>query len=280
MNFIILLFITLSFLANPISAAEIHAVIVGNTGSDVGLYAAEKSIDQIQREVKRIAAFNDFSLNIAVFEGFNTRIDLLMNYLENLKVSKDDVVIFFIVTHGTRTHVKNNSLPDLIFPFENPNSRDRIDFNEINQLLKKKNARLLLSIAEACNTYEEPEKETAIFMNENLGEPIRQVSYPKNSPELQFISQRNPSLQKLYRGLFTDTNGMILISSASPGESSLGGLFVHQLMQSIYDADDKVPGPENWKAILKSTSKQIKTEVQKHTQGQKKQTIQCEIKTS
>ena len=261
-------------MTSSVSAAEIHAIIVGNTANDVGLYAAQKSIDQINREVKRIAAYNELPLNIAVFEGFDVRINPLLNYLEQLKVSNDDIVFFFIVTHGTRDAAKTNSLPNLIFPFEESPVKNQIDFQEINKILKRKNAKLLISIAEACNTFELPESSGIGFANvpnEKSKIPIR---IQQDATEFQFIRQGNPRLQQVYRNLFGGVSGTIVISSASPGESSLGGLFIHQLLQSISTAE----ADESWKKVLKDTFKQVNLEVQKYTQGQKQQRIQYELK--
>ncbi len=271
----LLLIYSLLFSTFSISAAEIHAIFVGDTSNDVGLYNAQKSLDQMQREVKRIAAFNDLPLNITVFEGFDTRIQTITNTLDQIKINPDDIIIFFIVTHGCRPSNKNNKWPDLIFPFDQSN----VDFQEINQILTAKKPRLLLSIAEACNIFENQSDKPTISPTAPLNSGSKSPEYlSKDNAEFQFIRQGNPRLKKLYRTLFTETQGTIIISSASPGESSLGGLFVHKLLQSIFEADGDLPGPPPiWKTILKSASKQVNDEVQNYTRGEKKQTIQYEL---
>jgi hypothetical protein len=63
------LFFVTSSLPVPLEAADLHAILVGDTtDSELG-YAFQKDLDLMHREVKKIADETGLSLNFSLFHG-------------------------------------------------------------------------------------------------------------------------------------------------------------------------------------------------------------------
>jgi hypothetical protein len=253
-----------------IDAAQVYAVLVGDSHQSTAFYDMENNLDMMQREAKRIAACNYLPLRVAVFEGFEARSENLLHYLEEMNVDSDDIVLFYASVHGTRSKNKSNRWPDLGFTLDeifNP-TKMTIDFNTIHDLLKAKNPLFLLSIADSCNSihdfnrtreFEEgsegffdeeddieiDDEEEVLFEKESIFNhlnpqgPTIEYQMSANDPAPIFNRMIEESeFFKAYHFLFKQP-GNVIVSSSSPGEESFGGFI--RLLHSFYKSSMKVP---------------------------------------
>lgn len=294
--------------APSIQASEIHAILVADT---IDSYLFETNLDLMQREVKRMAARTDFSLHVAVFEHEEVRIENLLNYIENMDVQPDDIILFYANNHGSRSQDKISKWPDLLFWLNLALTPDQpsLDFDALNELLKNKNPRLLISIAESCNSIiedvgnedenpdsDDKEDEESEEDRENALELMRLHFAQQIGPTLEYrLDQNNKAIQRLkgmiddedldyYRTLYTDASGSVLISSSSPGESALQGIFTPLFIEKLefgYWHAIYPSASQQWLWILERTSKAVQEEFQYRGYGeyvsQETQTIQYEI---
>lgn len=331
-NVVITLFTYLSILLIPavsIQAAQVHAIIVADTIDS--MHGMETNIDMMHREAKRIAGSLDMPLHIAIFEHFEVRIENLLSYLQELKIESDDIVIFYINNHGGRLINKSNKWPDLAFILNRLylTNDDKIDFKELNDILKNKGPKFLLSIADSCNEYVDKHKydnddllDTSDDLEVNSDDFDDDENYISNADEIEFamqiflstlisgptfeynLSQNDRSLERvrdridddvidLYRKLYLETNGNIMISSSSPGELAHIDIFTPLFLKAFtniwlwswdnYDEWDNVLlKPPMWNEILLETSKNVHEKFKSLASGllsliQETQTIQYEL---
>ncbi len=246
---------------SSLDAAQVHAIIVADTLIGAGNRGMEVNIDAMQREVKQIAAYTNLPLTIAVFEEYNVKVKNILKYFNEINIAPDDIVIFYINNHGSRNKDKTNQWPNLIFPLDQIATKDHviIDFNDLVEILKGKNPKLLISIAEACNSivdedasnedesddssYEEteatPEELEAHQFFLNSTGPTSIVEFARQSPTLVFIRQKqDDEILDFYHELYVKPRGSITISSSSPGEGSVTGIFTQCLLEAIDEVVD------------------------------------------
>ena len=158
-----LLVTVFSFSVTKLQAARLHAFLIADTIS--GEDEIVENLDSMQREVKRIAAFTDLKLNAFLFEGEQVRIENVIQQLDDLKIKPNDVVLLYFSMHGSRTLQKKNCWPDLIFTIDRScyGEMGYLDMNKLNERVINKHPRLLIAIADSCNTYR-------IIDNKFLGE--------------------------------------------------------------------------------------------------------------
>lgn len=241
-------FVATFMLLARIEGTEIHAVIAGaNLGEGGGF---ECSIDLMHRAVRNIAAATGLPLNVTKIENFQMTFKNVSEHLNQLNVQPDDIVILYLVIHGGRHPNKENRWPDQNY------IDGSYDFNLLNEILKSKQPRLILSIAESCNGYtvdlsdgvdefddsDDADEEDSI----NYLHLIEKPKAVKESPELlETLSESmDEDIIEKYQTLFLKQSGSIIISTSSPGETSskhplLGGLFTLAFLDCL----------EHWRAL-------------------------------
>lgn len=201
----ILIFSILPFMTN---AQTIHwLTFIDTTDENVG------EIDKTGREV----LYNHFinPINAALNEkGYKTAIqdihgkDLTpqkcKEVITNLKCAPDDIVIFYYIGHGTHGTEGGEPWPMMLMGQLNPDYF--IPLKWVNDKLIASGAKLTASIGMCCNVYQGVKRRIA---------PSFGVNYGNTS----LTEMEIESIQKM----FLEKKGNFLLSSASPGQSSLGG---------------------------------------------------------
>jgi len=291
-----------------LQAAEIHAILVADTMD--GVIHFQTNIDMMQRAAKRIAAKTGYDLHVAMFEEQEVRISNIIEYIEKLDVQQEDVLFFYINNHGSRTENKNSQWPTLSFCIEKALHPEQyeLDFAILNEALKNKNAHLLISMAEACNVissnddfFKKDEKDDeddeddegagteAEFeywratIEQEKG-PTHEYRLAQGDRLLQRLKERtDDDILELYRRLFVEPYGTVLISSSSPGEAARHGLFTPLFLDyfctSTFFFADIETKSNPWKTILDKTKHAVqKRWEQEAMEGkQKTQTVQYEL---
>lgn len=287
MGFFLLL--TVLFISS-VSAAQLHVILVGANYGDT--IAFESSLDKMRRTAYQIAARSGLELNLSTFEDFQVTAKNVKEHLASLEVGSDDTILYYSVLHGSRYEEKKNSWPDQHFFDGN------VDFNDFNLILSEKNPRLLISIAESCNS-------NKLEMGELDGEDMESDSDDVRMTIEEFLAMKvtPPTIEKtnqikisaiqdstednvmaIYRKLFAETSGSIIIASSSPGESAIchpiiGGFYTASLILALENLPTYVPDDTEvkWDAILNLSKAYLEDYLKKLGSSDFIQTPQFEI---
>jgi hypothetical protein len=223
-----------------------HAVLVADLDAENLEQSVERDLERMQSQVRRICKYAQLRAKEKVFMGQKKDPERLRSYLEKLNVAADDVLLFYFSGHGYRTEENGISAwPNISFQIADAGVR----FDEIVTLLSRKQARLIIIIADCCNNrlplVQRPEKMVALK--------------PKNlTDSATYQTQR----QEVYKKLFRHSHGMLVVTSALPDEYAYaedeGGslftkIFTTWLERSLYQ--------ENvcWNAWMDETEKLLVT---------------------
>ncbi len=262
--FLFIFFASGMFFTPALEGASLHVILVGDSLNDQDPTGFEGGIDLWRREAKKIAAYTGLELEGVIFEGHHCRVEHVMSYIEELKVEPDDIVILYFAMHGSRTKEKNNRWPDLSFSLD----QQKIDFNLFNDLLREKNPRLFLSIADSCNNIVttratgNPANHPALAAEE---EENRQAFTNTSSFTSLLVKSTSDELLAKYKRLFLDHSGSIIISTSSPGQFSIkhcltGGVFTTQLIETFRKKEP--PAAIHWNHLLSDVTRQTTHKVE------------------
>lgn len=248
------LIIICSLFTVSIEAASFHAILVGDSLNDHDPSGFEGGVDLWKREIKKIAALTGLELKGFIFEEHHCRVSEVISHIAEMEVETDDVIFIYFAMHGSRTENKKNRWPDLLFSLD----RQKIDFNFINDQLKEKSPRLLLSIADSCNNIvrdeEGNDQHKLLDLIENQEpEKIPRLTNTASFTDLAIHHASEESLDK-YRTLFLENSGTVLISTSSPGQFSIkhcltGGIFTGQLIENLRRIK-KNKKSNSWESLL------------------------------
>lgn len=216
--------------SSSIHAATMHAIIVGDTQSNIG-NASTIDLGRIKQHLQTVSYYTDMELIGREYSSFNFRAEKVMEYIDSLTVDDDDVIVFYYTGHGFRTPSMDNPWPALFFGFND----DALDIHAIANILAEKNPRFLLVIADCCN---------------NLVEESDAPTVRKNA---MFSLRKDSKAIHGYRKLFCDFHGVVVASSAEAGEyalcnNAIGGFFTYAYLES---EKNEIQNPEpTWEALL------------------------------
>lgn len=223
-----------------LAAAQIHLIMVGDTAStDIGA-TVTPDLEHMHQQTSAIAKLLHVHLEERTFIGSQVNSRQFFNALSSLKVDHDDLIIFYFSGHGYRTKSKDahDPWPNLVFSLEHAG----VDFLDVVDIIKEKNPRLVIALADSCNNY--------------LAPGHIPVVKPAKKPLMR--SLKLPKVNA--RFLFMEPAGEILISAASPGEVSWGtlkgGLFTNAFLFSLSQAIDRPQLPD-WAQILSEASDSV-----------------------
>lgn len=249
---IILLAIVLPTLAN---AQTIHwLTFIDTTDKNVG------QIDKNGREV----LYNHFInvVNAALTEkGYKTNIQDIYgttltpqkckDIVSSINCAPNDIVVFYYIGHGTHGTVGGDVWPMMFMAQDNPNYL--IPLKWVHDQLKAKGAKLTATIGMCCNVYQGINRTSTPSFGVNYGNTFL------TDTEKSAIQQ-----------MFLENKGDFLLSSASPGQSSVGGntplgpmdLFTCVLVKNFEDCASE--GSLDWNSLFSD----VKAVVNEVTEGQ------------
>lgn len=237
------------------SAQTIHwLTFIDTTDPNVG------QIDKNGREV----LYNHFVnvVNAAVKEkGYKTNIQDIYgttltpqkckDIVTNLNVAPNDVVVFYYIGHGTHGTVGGDVWPMMFMAQDNPSYL--VPLKWVHDQLKAKGARLTATIGMCCNVYQGINRTSTPTFGVNYGNTF-------------LTDTEKNAIQKM----FLENKGDFLLSSASPGQSSVGGntplgpmdLFTCVLVKNFEDSASE--GELDWNTLFND----VKAVVNGVTEGQ------------
>lgn len=249
---IIMLAIVLPTLVN---AQTIHwLTFIDTTDKNVG------QIDKNGREV----LYNHFVnvVNAALTEkGYKTNIQDIYGttltpqkckeIISNVNCSPNDIVVFYYIGHGTHGTVGGDVWPMMFMAQDNPNYL--VPLKWVHDQLKSKGAKLTATIGMCCNVYQGINRTSTPSFGVNYGNTFL-TDTEKNAIQQMFLGNK----------------GDFLLSSASPGQSSVGGntplgpmdLFTCVLVKNFEDSASE--GSLEWNTLFND----VKAVVNEVTEGQ------------
>lgn len=235
-NYLLFFLLLASLLTQEVSAKTLHAILVADTVSNIS-EITRPDLKNIQQELKTIAKHTKATLKEKIFSGSNFKKDVLIDYLNELKVESSDVVFFYFSGHGYRTMEKTNAWPFLAFELY----KSGIDLQWIADTIWTKKPQFALVMSDCCNNYAE----------RGFNPPQKKVL---------FNLHRIPPYYQGYDQLFSKAKGCVVMSSCSAGQYSyggnFGGIFTTCFLASMNKEIAK-PTP-SWKSLMERTSSYIK----------------------
>lgn len=145
-----------------------------------------------------------YKSNIQDVYGTNLSPQKCKEMVSNLKVEPQDVVVFYYIGHGTHGTQGGDVWPMMFMGQDDPNMV--IPLKWVHDQIKAKNPKLTATIGMCCNVYQQIKRS---------GTPSFSVNY--GSSTLSDVEKS--AIQDMFLGY----KGDFLVTSASPGQSSLGG---------------------------------------------------------
>lgn len=217
-------------------AATLHAVLVCDTTADNIAESVQADYTTLHNELTKIASNTSMGYNEISFTGNGIDADIL-DKINQLGFGTDDVVFFYFSGHGYRTDSKGgNQWPNM---YLTPVKRG-IDLLEVVTLLRAKQPRLLLAIADSCNN----------VIPDKFAPPLINV-------RRQALMMKAPSVKSNYKQLFLNSAGTIIISGCIPGQVSwgtqTGGVYTLSFFHSLNEEVRTSYNPE-WGVLLDRAS--------------------------
>lgn len=220
--------------AEDVNTPNLWAIIVADTNDEnIG---GSTAIDMAKMEgfLTRIAKYTGANLKKITLSNDQFRSVKLLHEIDNLQPEKEDIVFFYISSHGFHTSRQKDPWP--IFYFSS--DFRSVGFNFIIDMLLDKEPALVIALADACNN----------LIDKDLNIDQYGQMFGKGMSE--------DSIRENYKNLFLYNLGSVLATSSSIGESSWatygGSIFTMSFLDS-FDEEIKRKSP-TWDTILNRTS--------------------------
>lgn len=220
-------------------AQTIHAILCGATNvSDIGS-GCQSSLKLMENALTYVGSQTGMEVDFTLLSGSDFRKDNIMETIADLKVGDDDVIFFYSTSHGFNY---NDNPSKFTFIGAHPNkiemTRSELEnFGlslemEVYRPLMNKNARLTITMAEACNTV---------------------VDIPAPST----YNAMNINIQKRLKELFLEAKGSAISTSSRVDQRSWtdpkdGGIYTNMFIESL----NEVIGSKNkaeWDDVFNKT---------------------------
>ena len=215
-------------------AADLHAILLASDQDTSIAASVSADLERGQREAQAIAAATGLNLRLTLFNRDKFNKEHVVSTLNALQLAAEDVVFFYYAGHGARLQKTPTLWPDMVLAQQFSDSAQLYSFNDAIQLLRQKSPRFLFAAIDACNNYLDPAPEAA---------------------------RRAPagSQVELYRHLFNDYSGMVLVSATSPGEFAMGNANGGKFSQRLFEAFAQAPSGADWDQLSELVSQPITT---------------------
>ncbi len=130
----------------PLSGQQFHLIVLADTADPVLRPAVLVNVDRLRNQSRRLAAELDMAWCVTQYMADGLRFARADSLLASLGFGPDDVVLFHYSGHGVNSGISH--WPRFLLE-DSGNQADLLYFNAV---LRQKGPRLLLSLADCCNT--------------------------------------------------------------------------------------------------------------------------------
>ena len=221
-------------------------IIIANTNDvDIGA-TCQKDINRIKQKFSDIADFLNLQFTYREVSGSDFGKTMVMNTLNNFSSTMSDILVVVYTGHGF--HYQNdedNAYPqfDLTTTSSQDLNNNTVSFAQVYNIIRNKNARLKILLADCCNSY--------IRLSKNYGasNPVTmrsRVQWDKTNCE----------------SLFINTSGMVVAAAAKNGEvarcnNEMGGYFLFNFIESLDNALSVFEKGRSWREIINDTRREV-----------------------
>ena len=130
-------------IAQTSSAQTLHALVAGCTNDPSIGKGAKQNVADVSNLLQSAAAAMDCEFDFEVFEDPQCTKANVINWINNLDIEKDDVVVFFYSGHGGRALNDSDPFPQMCM--NNPRRQDLfMPVAQVDKLIAAKSPRLRL----------------------------------------------------------------------------------------------------------------------------------------
>ncbi len=217
--------------------ASLHAVLVGDTNDQTIGRSVETDLANFNKLLRSIEENTGLAVSKITVVGGELAAgrgrDTVLKKLQSLVVAGgQDVVIFYYSGHGGRMSTKQTKWPSLGIEGVSTRPDRLLDLDVVFDELQKKNPRLLIVFADACNSVIDAQR-----------------SFEKNTESAES-----------YRKLFLGYQGTVIASGSKMGQyswgnSEFGGLFTRQFLDSLNK--NLASSNPTWENLMKDATRTI-----------------------
>ncbi len=238
-------------------AQTFHAIMFADTFDQSIGESCASDYDRMEVEFATIARANGMKLEPHYFRDFDFTKAQIVSTLKNLKCSNQDIVYFFYSGHGARAENDKSKWPQLALGGAQKTDEDFYPLAFVDKMLAEKKPKFRIIMADCCNSV------------------LHGLSVKKERSGPSIIDGEKKAFD-VYRNLFREPTGSVIVTSASPGEYALGikegGLFSMSFLEELQKAV-VAASPLDWNGLLTST----KNITMKRSEGAQQFTPQFEI---
>jgi len=232
-----LLILTTFFSCQFLEATTFHSILIGDTVDKELKKVIRKDLahmrEHMQEVFNALEGVERFEQNVYV--GKRVSVEILDD-LRSLDIGTSDIVFLYFSGHGFNT--KKNQIEN--WPFLYFNHGDiGINSYEVLELLAQHQPRLIICFVDCCNNILKP-KEFPNFLDRQARQEEFAFTYTSSHSNI--------------RKLFQETEGIVLISSASPGfysegTDAKGSCFTNVYIRLFKELTESTE-PTSWQEIL------------------------------
>lgn len=235
------LFLCLQLSPYFLFSATMHVLLVGDTCAMELKTAIENDLRKMKNELRTAASQSGLHYKEIEISGVKATPEGVLAAAESIRLSADDTAVFYFAGHGYRFKSKRRSpWPYLCLtrPFQG------VDLDDLIDIYREKNPRLLLMIADCCNN---------VLPEQTAPVPVLR----------EWIEKKLPKNSKVnYRRLFAESNLEMIISASRKGEVAWcipkGNIYTLAFLNHLKKELKKVPEDVSWENILKGAELESK----------------------
>lgn len=198
------------FLFN-LDAANFHILLVGDTKSNLK-EQSEADLRMMHAQVQELSQAIGMSPQIHVLTESNVNRQEILHKIDRLKITRDDLILFYYSGHGCSSEQKTTPWPYLYLA-----DRDQyMALDEVLDHLKNKNAKFALVVADCCNNFRGEMPQPTVF---------------------RFHSLAEKHISRSVKNLFLNSKGILVITGAEPGgyswASDEGGILTSAFLDGL-----------------------------------------------
>ncbi|GAB3643729.1 caspase family protein [Spirosoma arcticum] len=217
-------------------AQTLHAIMVADTKDPVLARACAYDVAVVHRQLVQVSAAIGYRLNEQLISQADFGRKQLDKALQSVSPQPNDILLFYYSGHGYNLNGRADRFPILMLDKKAGSTHQNPGLLAIHTLLKRKKARLCITLGDCCNT----------IASTIRGQPTKRV-LPKP------LMLTNDSLNAAYRNLFLNVSGDALIASSAPPQRALAhpdsGSFYTRAFDEALDVARQHPGL-SWASLL------------------------------
>lgn len=215
----------------------LHAIVVGDLDSRDIQHAIRYDLRNVSDELNRIGYYTGMAIDQKQFAGKAARTEKIMQYISDLQVGSNDLIVFYFSGHGYRTPSKGNDpWPNLYFETE----KAGLDLSDLVDLFREKNARLTVVLADCCNN----------VLSDKYAPPLVKKAMTSFAKRID--------LDQAYSKLFVEAQGFIVAAGCRAEQTSLalatGSLYTLSFLSALQETVKGSPAAVTWQDLLDKAS--------------------------